>query len=961
MPFLSRPILSLGLAICLVLLPVVASSALETETLGSLAVALEPEVAKQLKLTDEQQQALWRVVDRQEQKSMELVMKYGDLSRDERVKKFAPFRAETEAEVSKLLKPGQQKLLSTLIEQRNDVALQPAADEPVSEQPATTVKEETVVRAAEVAHEVSEDSEPVADALEKEPSQKDQSPRPTADGKFTFNFRNQPWADVLNWFAESAELSLVVDTPPPGVLNYRDDREYTPAQALDVLNGVLLTKGYTLVRKDRMLLVIDLEQGVPPNVVTDVPLSELEIRGEYELVRVLFHAQHSDPEAVAEELRRLIGPQGSVVVLPAARMLQVTETAGRLRLMQSVFDAAELAASPVETLADETVLQVYPTEGADSESTLKVLQTLMADSPVARVAADELTGNLVVLATPEEHKAIQVALETLRQDGRRVELIELKRVSATSAALVVERLFNPNAKSDKPNLNAPQVQADRASQTLLVRGTTDQINQIRTLVEKLDQVEPLEATLAGGTLRTIPLPSAHAQETLEQLRKIWPTLRNNPLTIVPPPAPIPVYRPGVETDAQQDLLDDPAFLEQLYQFNQQQESNKDRSARANHSQFFFASEGQEANSNTDDSESPILIVPGPGSTVIASEDSEALDLIEDIVYALGGTSGEAERQYAVFYLKYSDALTATTMLQAIFGGESGGDNLMGDLAGAAIGGAGGDLVGGLLGMGSGGASSGFSALGVDLVPIVRLNALIVNATPRDLETINQLLRVIDSPRGPDRVEASGKTRLIKVYNAPVEDVANVVRQVFADRIDSGGSTGQPNPRDILRALKGDGKSADDQEPEKMSIGVDERSRSIVVRSSEPLYEEVKQLVEQLDSIKTESKATRIVSLESTNSAALQQTLISLLGENARVSTTSAQSGRNNSKQSSGSSSSNSNSKSTANAERQRQETMRQIEGMRRFQDMIRRAREQRERSEQRGRGGQSRGGRPPGR
>ena len=36
---------------------------------------------------------------------------------------------------------------------------------------------------------------------------------------------------------------------PKGTFNYTDDRQYTPAQAIDLLNNVLATKGYLLVRR----------------------------------------------------------------------------------------------------------------------------------------------------------------------------------------------------------------------------------------------------------------------------------------------------------------------------------------------------------------------------------------------------------------------------------------------------------------------------------------------------------------------------------------------------------------------------------------------------------------------------------------------------------------------------------------------------------------------------------------
>ena len=47
---------------------------------------------------------------------------------------------------------------------------------------------------------------------------------------------------MLDWFADQAGLSLVLDAPPAGTFNYTDTRSYTPAKAIDLLNSVLLTK-----------------------------------------------------------------------------------------------------------------------------------------------------------------------------------------------------------------------------------------------------------------------------------------------------------------------------------------------------------------------------------------------------------------------------------------------------------------------------------------------------------------------------------------------------------------------------------------------------------------------------------------------------------------------------------------------------------------------------------------------
>lgn len=164
---------------------------------------------------------------------------------------------------------------------------------------------------------------------------------PPPDVKLRFNFRYQPWKTVLEWLAQQAGLSLVMEAPPPGTFNYVDDHEFTPAQAIDLLNSVLLTKGYVLVRRERMLMLLNVEDGVPPNLVDRVSPEDLDTRGDYEMVSCLFQLRRMTPEEAEQEVKKLLGPQGTVVVLSKAKQLLVTETAGRLKTIRRMIEAIE--------------------------------------------------------------------------------------------------------------------------------------------------------------------------------------------------------------------------------------------------------------------------------------------------------------------------------------------------------------------------------------------------------------------------------------------------------------------------------------------------------------------------------------------------------------------------------------------------------------------------------------------
>ncbi len=835
---------------------------------------------------------------------------------------------------------------------------------------------------------------------------------PPGDVRLTFSFRYQPWQQVLDWFADQAGLSLLMDSPPPGTFNYTDTRTYTPAEALDVLNGVLLTKGYTLVRHGRMLVVVNLEDGIPPNLVPDVPLSELDQRGEYELIRVLFPVWNMTPEQAAAEVQPLLGPQGKVVTLPQSREIQVTETAGRLRTIRSIinsveqpdmatagmrefplkyltFDAAmptirQMLGIPAEAFStpDGTVqitksatgekllvrgtaqqttrlaeilrlidvpeaargvngapqLEVYSVTTADPETVVKMLQTLLHGDPNVVLTADKDAGHVVAFATPPQQATIRATIDQMQKEAKQVDVIGLSNVDPQVAVVAINKLFG--SADDKPDPKAPRVDADITMRSLLVRGTAGQVAQIRDLLHKLGETgEEGAGSKSQQHVRLLPLSGAAAQSAIAQIQQIWPSVRTNRIRVVAPTAAIPSFRPGDSSDKSPAPPATPKTppgpdgsadqLQQLWQTflkdrrapatqpsppapdGAKLNSEQDRAARNDVAIRFrlVATDVQPAPppaasaaskppapqpsaqsppvpQPSASSGAPILVAPGPGGTLIASDDLEALDQLEDLLSTVAGRNATSGREYAVFYLKYSKAPVIAEVLSAIFGGTTGGKDkgLIGDIASNALGDVGGGLMGDLLLGGSGGGGS-FTSGSVSIVPDARLNALIIHAMPADLDTIEQLLKVLDQHTGPENVEAEAQPRPIPVYNTTASEIAQTVQQLYQDRMAGPGAV--VSPQEMMKMIRG-GNNVD-QQVQKMSIAVDSRNNMLVVRAPDPLFEEVKALVSYLDqSAGADSpETTRVVSLQHTNSAAVQKALTSIMG-NVKTNTTPAQ-------------------------------------------------------------------------
>ena len=152
------------------------------------------------------------------------------------------------------------------------------------------------------------------------------------EANLSFEFRYAPWADVLKLFADANDLTLDLNDVPPGTFNYYDTKkQYTMTQALDILNGYLLSKGYVLVRRDRFLVCVSVDTPIPPNIIPNVTMTELQKRGKNEILNLILPLTGLDADSVVGEVKELLGPQGKVSALKSTNSLVMTDTGSNLR------------------------------------------------------------------------------------------------------------------------------------------------------------------------------------------------------------------------------------------------------------------------------------------------------------------------------------------------------------------------------------------------------------------------------------------------------------------------------------------------------------------------------------------------------------------------------------------------------------------------------------------------------
>jgi len=829
-------------------------------------------------------------------------------------------------------------------------------------------------------------------SLSPSPSDVVSKPQPKMTGPedgLTIVFSATPWKEVLQWLASQAELSLQVDAYPTGTFTYRDPyRRYTVAETMDVMNGVLLGKGFTLVKKQRVLMSVDLGSGESAEVTRAlirelaelVTVEELSKRGDYEIVKCVFALERSTVEEIEKEVKLLIGPQGSVVPLPTAGQILVCETGGKLRIVRDLIErsekpdgarSAKIVTLPLKHVSADEVLAIarplvglkegintsedlslstdtfgntiYATGsadklqklrdittqvdvkpsgeatttiavdppyfkshrlvGSDPTTTMDVLQSTFAGQTNMKLSMDPKTNNIIADAIKSDHDKIDKIIAELAGQNSDFESIPLVKLDTQTAMLTLEKFFGKQTK-DATTVKGPIFYPDTASKSILVKGTEQEVEQIRKLLTTVEASSPAAESMIDGLLM-VPIKGRAADRILEQIELLMEAKKSKSrFRIVLPP-------------------DEPKNKNNL----QSKDARSTSHSRTNPFAKFVLAQGDDSPNQVPGgapqaSSSPfpssafndIVIRRGPNGLIVTSDNPEALKEFNQYLQLVQEQMKNAPTDPTIRVLKHIRAAAAVELIKSIIAGEAatggsgGGGGLLGEVASSVLGGGG--FLGGMFGGGGGGGSSSSASAGVTgaaatgtvvMTADPRLNAIWIQANGSDMQMVEELIELIDiADSGIDNL-TRGVPRSIFINNVAVADVETLVKQVFADRIapaPGAGGQAQPSPQEFLALIGGGGRrggggggagAKSELKELTMTVSADKKNNALIVVASPMLFKEVESFVKEMDQSSEDEQSNFIVVPipAEVNANTMQNALKSAFGASVKTSTTSS--------------------------------------------------------------------------
>lgn len=328
-----------------------------------------------------------------------------------------------------------------------------------------------------------------------------------AQVKLMFQFREIKWDDVLNWFAGQQDLTLVMDRTPPGTFTYSDARSYSPTEGIDLLNSVLMTRNFALVRREKMLVVMELSDSIPLELLPRVTLEQLPERGRFELVSVMFPLAGRPIDAVLQEVKPYLSSYGRAIPLAQSGKLLVIETAGKMQTINELIAAVPLP-KPIEPEKPIPpplpVFAAYPLGQLDPTQALETIRKLI---PSEQITVNSKTGVLSAFVIPAQQTAIKSAIDQMIASGTELPASEsvayqftgITPLELTKQVATLVPKATVTATTDRLLVIASQEDQQRLQASLA------SINILPVSSEKSMQVfdvEPASATLIEAALKS---------------------------------------------------------------------------------------------------------------------------------------------------------------------------------------------------------------------------------------------------------------------------------------------------------------------------------------------------------------------------------------------------------------------------------------------------------------------------
>jgi general secretion pathway protein D len=329
----------------------------------------------------------------------------------------------------------------------------------------------------------------------------------------TLNFANAEIEAVARAMSSITGRTVVVDPRVKGTINLSTETPVTPATAYNQFLATIRLQGYTVVQSAGLDKVVpEADAKLQGGTVSAGPVTNTSNQIVTQIIRLNFENANN----LVPVLRPLISPNNTINVNPGTNSLIITDYADNLQRMARIIAALDISSA--------ANVEVFPLKHALANDLVPLVSRLIdpgtastapgqADNAQKTSLLAEPRSNSLILRTPNVAQAalVKSLIEKLDQPSTpsngasgNIYVVYLKNADATKLAVTLRAALTSDSRSSAPSATLPtgtppsasqgvvqattggQIQADPATNSLIITAPEPQYRQLRSVIDKLD-------------------------------------------------------------------------------------------------------------------------------------------------------------------------------------------------------------------------------------------------------------------------------------------------------------------------------------------------------------------------------------------------------------------------------------------------------------------------------------------
>ena len=194
------------------------------------------------------------------------------------------------------------------------------------------------------------------------------------DPQLMLNFQDVPLQSVLEYMSEAAGFIILGDTKVRGDVTILSKQPLNREEAVDLLDTILNEKGYTAIRRGRILKIVEKDKALVEDIPVKSGSDPADIPKKDVMVTQIIPIRFGNAGQLIENISELLPDYATISANDGSNAIILTDTQTNIRRIAEIVNALDTSISSISEI------RVFPLVYADAKQLADVIKGLFQSS-----------------------------------------------------------------------------------------------------------------------------------------------------------------------------------------------------------------------------------------------------------------------------------------------------------------------------------------------------------------------------------------------------------------------------------------------------------------------------------------------------------------------------------------------------------------------------------------------------